>query len=658
MFPTSYSPTSRRSNAFAAPPQARPPEANACATKKATQPPEHSLFCKLHKKSGSGVIVDVPSFDADLHIETTTIMFADVVESVRLIEQDESRNVVRIRSLLKFLATSIALKHGGIVLERRGDGLLIKFPNDRSAAACAPEFHAQAAIANSGFDASDVIALRVGIHKAEVIADEGAVYGRGINVAARVASLAGPGETVASAAVRDQLTHGVDASFRDMGACFVKNVAEPVRAYQLSAVNNTAPEPLEQPLPDLSGSDHCVALAVLPMLRDEGADSELCGTDVFVDQLIDALSQSASLRVISRLSSNAFRRRGTADMDAGKMLRAHYVLGGTCIESSGYMSAHLELTHCNSGQVVWEEAFQFKSIDALNSNSDAVRKAAARVMESLTQTELQVAHGRPLPNLAAHTLYLAAVTFLHRFSHVDFDRARLMLEALRERAPRNASPAAWLARWHVFRIVQGWSTDVKRDGALAHDFSQRALDHDPRSSLALAMAGSVEAGVNRDLTAARNYYDLALASNPNEPLAWLLKSVAHGFMGEADAALQSSQRSLQLSPLDPLRFYYDSLSSAAAMGANQYGRAVELAQRAIHANCMHGSAYRTLAIAQVTLNDVSAAQTTVRRLLAIEPQSTVQQFLARAAAQSAQNDLFAKALETAGLPWSSSVRVF
>ena len=230
-----------------------------------------------------------------------------------------------------------------------------------------------------------------------------------------------------------------------------------------------------------------------------------------------------------------------------------------------------------------------------------------------------------------------------------------MLDTLRERAPRNAVPAAWLARWHVFRIVQGWSTDVRRDGAHATDFANRALDHDPNSSLALAMSGSVEAGVNRNMSAARKLYDLALEKNPNEPLAWLLKGVAHGFMGEASDALMASDMSLKLSPLDPLRFYYDSLSSAAAMGAESFDRAVALAQRAIAANRMHGSAYRTLAISQVMLNDVASARDTVKKLMAVEPHSTVDQFRARSAVRSAANERYANALEAAGLPRSLTV---
>jgi adenylate cyclase len=619
--------------------------------------------------------VEAPPFDAGLHIETTTIVFADVVESVRLIEQDETANVIRIRSLLQRLAEVVAPAHQGTLLERRGDGLLLKFAEPRNAAACALEIHAHAASASLGRSAEDTVALRIGMHCAEVIIDDSAVYGRGINLAARVTTLAGPGETVVSATVRDRLTHPIDGDLRDLGECYLKNLVEPVRAYQLQPVDRamagagagsataaalaaaldlgwaTLAAP-NLPAADATGSAHCVTIAVLPLATPQahaGADAPV-GADVFVDQLTASLSQSPLLRVISSMSANAFRGRRTAQTAAGHLLSAHYVLAGRCDENGGRMAAQLELVHCGSGEVVWAQVFLCSPNDVLSTSSDVIARAVAEVMAALTRTELTIAHGRPLPNLAAHTLYLSAVTLLHRFSRTDFERAHLMLQTLRERAPRNAAPAAWLARWHVFKIVQGWSADNRRDGAQASDYAQRALDHDPKSSLALAMAGSVEAGVNRDMAAARNYYDLSLASNPNEPLAWLLKGVAHGFMGEAAAALDSSERSLALTPLDPLRFYYDSLSSSAASAAQSYPRAIELAERAIRANCMHGSAYRTLAVAQVMVDAVDDARETIRRLLAVEPASSVRQFLARAAVNSEQNQRFARALATAGLP--------
>ena len=609
-----------------------------------------SISCGTGLVHHSETNVVAPSFDAELHIETMTIMFADVVESVRLIEQDEKDNVSRIRLLLRRLANEVVPLHGGTILERRGDGLLIKFSDSRRAAACALQMHGQAALANGGRGADDTVALRIGVHCADVIVDENAVYGRGVNLAARVTTLAGPGETVLSSSVRDRLTDLVDGELRDLGECFLKNVVEPVRAYQLKPASGMPAALPLMPAANDAGAAHCAILAVLPLTTQRAGPRALGGADVFVDQLTAALSQSPMLRVISSLSANAFRGRDMGQTAAGAMLAANYVLAGRCDESDGHLQACLELVHCGSGEVVWARVFSCRNTDVLSTDSDVVARAVTDVLAALTRTELTIAHGRPLPNLAAHTLYLSAVTLLHRFSRTDFDRARLMLEALRDRAPRNAAPAAWLARWHVFKIVQGWSADVRRDGAQASDFAQRALDHDPRSSLALAMAGSVEAGVNRDMASARGYYDLALASNPNEPLAWLLKGVAHGFMGEAGAALEASERSLQLTPLDPLRFYYDSLSSSAASTAQAYPRAIQLAERAIQANCMHGSAYRTLAVAQVMVGSIEDACQTVKRLLAVEPNSSVRQFLARAAVDSEQNQRFARALASAGLP--------
>ncbi len=610
------------------------------------------LFLYARTKQKPGIEVAAPEFDAELHVETTTIMFADVVESVRLIEQDEAQNVVRIRTLLKRLALEVIPEHHGTVLERRGDGLLIKFPDARCAAACALDLHNETSNSNGKFGESpqQEIALRIGIHIADVMADESAIYGRGINLAARVTSIAGPGETVVSAAVRDQLTHQVDGELRDLGECFLKHVNDPVRAYGFRPLGSAPQTDTILPLSFADLSRHRTTLAVLPLTPTRIGSPSFGSADVFVDQVLSVLSQCPILQVISRLSTNAFRGRSFEHVAAGGVLGAHYVVGGTYDDDGHTFTTRLELVHCGSGDIVWEHAFCVSRDDVLSTDSDAVCGAAIRLLGALTRTELTIAHGRPLPNLAAHTLYLSAVTLLHRFSRSDFDRARQMLDVLRERAPRNAAPAAWLARWHVFKIVQGWSTDTRRDGAQASDFAHRALDHDPKSSLALAMAGSVEAGVNRDMNAARGYYDKALSVNPNEPLAWLLKGVAHGFMGEADAALASSETSLRLSPLDPLRFYYDSLSSAAAMGAQEFSRTVQLAERAIRANCMHGSAYRALAIAQMMLNLVDDAKDTVKRLLAVEPGSSVRQFLARAAVDSEQNRRFARALAEAGLP--------
>jgi adenylate cyclase len=596
------------------------------------------------------------SFDEDgLHAETTTLMFADVVESVRLIEQDEFANVRRVRALLATIADTCIAGDSGRLLERRGDGLLVRFADARNAVACAAQCHEAAQAASVDYARSSQLQLRIGIHTADLYVDESAVYGQGVNLASRVASLANAGETVVSAASRDQLTAALDGHLIDLGECYLKHVAETMRVYRVQHVTthvSALSRSQDPPQPKLPIDSHLV-LAILPVDFAGRRGLHVDEADILLDQWTQLLSTSPGVRVISRLSANAFRGRHCVHGLAPTALGAHYTVRSQITSYSAHSSDWRIVVQILRGtqiEPVWEESFPLQAAAVVDHQSPEVLGVASKILSFISHTERLVADGRSLPNLSAHTLYLVAVSYLHRFSRKDFERARLMLEALAERAPRHAAPCAWLARWHVFNIVQGWTTDARSDSIRALSFAKRALDHDPRSSLALAMAGSVEAGVNRDMHAAKSLYEQSLIHNPSEPLAWLLKGVAEGFMGEARTAVQSSERALQLSPLDPLRFYYDSLSSASAMSARQFDRAIELAERAISANCMHGSAYRTLAIAQVMRGQSDAALETVRRLLGVEPHSTVAQFRARAAVKNAQNEEFAGALLAAGLP--------
>ena len=256
-----------------------------------------------------------------------------------------------------------------------------------------------------------------------------------------------------------------------------------------------------------------------------------------------------------------------------------------------------------------------------------------------------------LPTLQSHTLLIAAISLLYRLSPTDFDRARAALEALQERAPRHAAPLAWQARWHLFRVVQGWSDDRRRDGEMALSFAKRALDRDPSSSLALTMLGNVHTSFLKDLDGAAALYDQALSINPSESLAWLQKGNCLSFGGNGASALEHTQKAVELSPLDPSRHFYLSIMSSAALSAGEYERAIVAAKASMRLNGEHVSTHRVLAIAQAMTGRLDEARTHVARLLKIEPQLTVAGFVARSpGAASGLAQTFGQALHAAGLP--------
>jgi len=595
-------------------------------------------------------------------------MFMDVVESMRMIGLDELAGVTRIRALLVEAEAQAVQPNDGRVLERRGDGLLLRFAHPRQAVRCAAAVHELARAASAAQPGAHPLQLRVGLHRAELLTDDEAVYGQGVNLAARIAALGEPGDTLLSASARDELNAELDGQLHDLGPCYLKHADEPLRLFRHRP--GAAPQHAGLQAAISARMKLRPTLVVLPVtVPGEGPNADAALRvgmgDVLTDQLTRLLSQSPLLHVISALSAHALRGR---ELDRGllyRTLRADYVLQGQLLsgaqatELSGAAHAgprlrlQAQLWRQGAGEPIWSETLQGTALDALSGQSDLLGRVVQAVGQRILSVEQRAARAaQALPNLASHTLYLNAVDLLHRFAVPDFERSRLLLQAVSDRAPRHAEPLAWLARWHVFKVVQGWSDDSQRDGLQALDYSQRALDRDPQSALALTMAGSVHAGIKRDPVAAQGFYAQALEYNPNDSLAWLMSGVAQGFMTARAPALAASETALGLAPMDPTRHFYDSLAATASLMANDHARCIALAERSISANASHGSSYRALAIAQSMLGQLDAARHSVQRLLAVEPHCTVQTYLARVAPANQQNLQFAEALREAGLPYA------
>ena len=155
----------------------------------------------------------------------------------------------------------------------------------------------------------------------------------------------------------------------------------------------------------------------------------------------------------------------------------------------------------------------------------------------------------------------------------------------------------------------------------------------------------------KDLETGNDRYEQALTLNPNESLAWLLKGTLNAFKGAGDIALDETNKARHLSPLDPLKYYYESLSATAALAAEKYDLAIELAQSSLRINRMHTSTLRALAIAQSELGHMDDAKVTISRILKLDPTLTVRNYLERSPSRDYQiGEKWSKALGRAGLP--------
>jgi adenylate cyclase len=576
-----------------------------------------------------------------------TVLFIDIFESVRLMEEDEHDIVRRWLKLVAVVEHKILPAHQGRLVKSMGDGLLLEFPVVQGAVRAAFAIQRASTKLNFAVPPRRHMLLRMGANVGQIIAGEHDLYGRDVNLAARLTTLAGLGEIVVSADVRDQLTPMLDADLEDLGSCYLKHVHEPVRAYR---VGPPGPRPVidvgAASMPELRPT-----IAAIPFAnRGDDHCHHIVG-EVLADEVISALSHSAELNVISRLSTTAFRGRDVSVAEVSGHLNATYVFSGAYRVSGNVLRLTAELARGSSGSIVWSETFEGRVTGILKGSDRLIEKLVAGVSNAIMMKELQRAQTQPMPSLESYTLLLAAITLMHRLSRVDFDRARQMILALTERAPRQAIPWAWLAKWHVLRVQQGWSDDPKAEGQLALDCARRALDADPRCSLALAMAGFVHTNLFKNFDKGHESYQLALYVNPNDSLALLLKGTLHAFRGEGKLAVDCTRRALRLSPLDPQRYFYDSLASTASLSAGQYKRSIELAKRSLRANRTHTSTFRALAISQWQLEQHKEARSTVGELLKLDPTLTIRSYLERNPSSGfSTGAIWSNALREAGVP--------
>ena len=342
----------------------------------------------------------------------------------------------------------------------------------------------------------------------------------------------------------------------------MKHIDTPVRAFR---VGPPGPMPVvAPPAPQPGPTRPTVAVIPMRLLGDE-AGHQLVG-DALADEIIAALSKTQALNVISRMSTTVFKDRTDPPAQIATHLGANYLISGSVQVSGHQLKLMVELAEAPEGRVVWADRLLGDLRAVWAAEDSMIATIVSEVGAAIMQHELERASSHALPTVRSYSLLLGAIALMHRSSTAEFDTAKAMLEHLIDRDRRHARPYAWLANWHALRVTQSRSTAPQLDTQLAFENAQRALDRDPQCALALAIDGVLQLNLRKDVTTAKSRLDAALESNPNESLAWLFRGILHGFAAEGEPAEQASARALMLSPVDPMRHYYDSLAARRRWG--------------------------------------------------------------------------------------------
>ena len=530
------------------------------------------------------------------------ILSADVAGYSRLMGDDEAATVDTLTQYRAVFRDAIARHHGRVV-DAPGDNLLAEFASPVEAVACAGAVQRDLARRNRQLAEHRRMDFRIGINLGDIIARDGALYGDGVNIAARLEGLAEPGGICVSGAVYDQVVGKVEAGFAYLGEQTVKNIARPVRAYNVVS-EAAAPEASETPLalPDKP------SIAVLSFDNLSGDPEQEYFADGIAEDLITALSRLRWLFVTARNSTFAYKGRSPDIRQVGRELGVRYVLEGSVRKGGTRVRVSAQLIDASTGNHVWAERYDRELADLFDLQDEITETIAAAIEPELGMAERERARRKPPDNLDAWETYQRGLWHFYQFSDEENGRARELFGRALAFDPGFAPVHASLAYSHLLDVSLGWGQDRGESLDLARDAAQRAVALDGKDGFAHTMLGRLFV-VTGELDAAIDELGIAIGLNPSFALAHYGLGQAIMGLGRPDEGIAEIDTAERLSPHDPYVWLFDVSRSVACFSKSDYEAALRYAEKAKRRGAQSGfwpDAEAAAALAQLGRHDEAA----------------------------------------------------
>jgi adenylate cyclase len=224
---------------------------------------------------------------------------------------------------------------------------------------------------------------------------------------------------------------------------------------------------------------------------------------------------------------------------------------------------------------------------------------------------------------------LRALSLLYTFSSIDFPEAGKYLQRAVALDPQYAQAHAYLAWWLNLAAGEGRSADLAADADRASRAATTAVELDPDDAFCLAVAGHIQAFLQKNLDTAADLFDRALRLNENCAFAWGVSASTYCFLGRPDEALERLRNAWRLSPFDPMNFFFYTVAGIAEFVAGRYDQALGWLRKAHRLNPRFSACNRTLTAALALSGDLDGARAAAAGLLAVEPGFRVAAFAAR-----------------------------
>jgi adenylate cyclase len=519
----------------------------------------------------------------------TAVFSADVVGYSRLMGDDEAATVKTLEAYKQVMFVLIK-QHRGRVVDSPGDNVLAEFASVVDAVQCGVAVHKEIQARNRELPEIRRMQFRIGINLGDVIEEEARIYGDGVNIAARLESLADPGGICVSKTAFDHIEAKLPLGYEYLGEQAVKNIAKPVGAYKVlmeprvtvkaqakskkgarrrrmlialvgvlllagalvfwqfalrpsrPPVEKASKERMALPLPDKP------SIAVMPFVNMTGDQKQDFFCDGLSESLITALSKVPQLFVIARESTFSYKGKGAKVRQVSEELGVQYVLEGSVQRAGDRVRVTAQLIDALRGHHLWSERYDRNVKDLFQLQDEITMKILTELRVKITEGETVRVYAKGTSNLEAYLKAMEGDGYRDQNNKEANAVAKRLYQEAIELDPNYAMPHIGLARAHVLDVYLAASESIKESISNAMRSAQKAIELDNSSAEANA-ALSLVLVMLRQHDKAIEAGERAVALNPNSAVALYTLALCLNYSYRSEEAFPLVQQAIRLNPL-------------------------------------------------------------------------------------------------------------
>jgi adenylate cyclase len=488
-----------------------------------------------------------PEYPIDRHL--AAIVVADVVGYSGMMALDEAGTLRALVACREKIVAPIIERHGGRIVKLLGDGLLIEFVSVINAVKCSIVIQNQIRAMNDSIPEGRKIVFRIGINYGDIIAQDGDIYGDGVNIAARLEPHSQPGGICVSGKVFDEVTGKIDVAMHALEPLRLKNIPNATRAY---AIEPSGAHPqstsVSAPTSGIHTAREFTTLAVLPFSNLSGSKEHDYFVDGLTDDLTTELCRNRNLSVVARGTAFAYKGQSVNAAELGRKFGADIVVTGGVRLGDGRIRATVQLVDTQTGNEVFSERFDNRSEDVFTVQDEIVDCILGRLFFNLQAAAGAVRSRNATDSVSAYTSWLRAGD---AWRNGDEAGARLHMHDAVEidpvYPPALASLSLMYGYWRFSEASR--QTDDERKH-LSLEYASRALvkgKSDP-FVLSTVAVSFLLAGATRD---AVRHSEVAVALSPRDTNVQIARGMILSFAGRHDEGLSLVQHACSFEPLLP-----------------------------------------------------------------------------------------------------------